>query len=114
MCNASFDTGAVRLYNLLQEVNVQAIVHPDFDMLVATIDPELLRTLAILPPQRQAEVLDFARFLKQHVEQRPVGPAPIELRPAPADTLLRITGLVALGGDALADSEALYDDNDSH
>jgi len=30
-------------------------------------------------------------------------------RPIPARRLVRITGAVALGGDALADSEALYD-----
>ena len=30
-------------------------------------------------------------------------------RPLPPGTLARITGIVSLGGDALADSEALYD-----
>ena len=29
----------------------------------------------------------------------------------PVDSLLRLTDLVTLGGDALLDSEALYDDN---
>lgn len=36
----------------------------------------------------------------------------INLHPVPADTLLPLTGLVALGGDALEDSEALYDLDD--
>jgi hypothetical protein len=31
------------------------------------------------------------------------------LRPQPPETLARLVGLVAVGGDALADSEALYD-----
>jgi hypothetical protein len=30
-------------------------------------------------------------------------------RPQPPETLTRLRGLVAVGGDALADSEALYD-----
>jgi predicted RNase H-like HicB family nuclease len=36
----------------------------------------------------------------------------INLHPVPADTLLPLTGLMALGGDALEDSEALYDLDD--
>jgi predicted RNase H-like HicB family nuclease len=36
----------------------------------------------------------------------------INLHPVPADTLLRLTGLVTLGGDALEDSETLYDLDD--
>lgn len=31
------------------------------------------------------------------------------LRPLPADALSGLVGIVSLGGDALADSEALYD-----
>ena len=31
------------------------------------------------------------------------------LRPQPPETLARLIGLVSVGGDALADSEALYD-----
>lgn len=92
--------------------------HPDVNALVVKIEPELLRTLAALSQRRQAEVLDFARFLGQRVEQTVPPEADlatgIELRLAPADTLLQLTGLVALGGDAAADSEALYDDNGSY
>ena len=65
----------------------------------------------MLPPRWQAEVLDFARFLQQHFKQQPISPGLIELHPAPTDTLRRLSGLVALGDDALADSEALCDDN---
>jgi hypothetical protein len=92
--------------------------HPDVHALAVKVQPELLRALAALSQRRQAEVLDFARFLGQLAEQDiPAAARPetrIELRPAPADTLLRLTGLVTLGGDALVDSEALYDDNGSH
>lgn len=96
---------------------MQAATHADTNSLVMRIEPELLRTLAGLSHRRQAEVLDFARFLEQRAEQSPaeIGAASrIELRLAPTDTLLQLTGLVALGGDALADSEAFYDDNGSH
>ncbi len=79
------------------------------------IRPELLRLLELLPPDKQREVLDFARFLH---EQMPVPEAAREvaypgavLHAAPAGTLSALTGLVALDGDAVADTEALYDDN---
>jgi hypothetical protein len=77
------------------------------------VRPELLRLLDTLPPSRQDELLDFARFLHQQAAEmgaaEPAGPA-IELRLAPAATLAGLTGIVALGGDAVADAEALYDD----
>ena len=97
---------------------MQPAYFPDAQSLAVKIRPELLRALAVLSERRQAEVLDFARFLGQLAEKNtPAEVTPearIELRLAPADTLLRLTGLVALGGDALVDSEALYDDNGSH
>lgn len=79
---------------------------------------ELLRLLDALSLPRQIEVLDFARFLHQQtaftepskVSQFP----PIELRLVPATTLLDLTGLVALGGDAVVDTEALYDSASHH
>lgn len=77
------------------------------------IKPDLLRLIDILPPARQAEILDFARFLHQQDvgagSTTVISPLPIKLRAAPAATLMPLTGLVALGGDAVADSESLYD-----
>ena len=77
--------------------------------------PELWRLLDVLPPSKQAALLDFARFLheqsrddRQMVESYQAAPA---LHAVPAATLKALTGIVALGGDALADSEALYDGN---
>ena len=96
---------------------MQAATYADANSLVMRIEPELLRTLAGLSQRRRAEVLDFARFLEQRAERSPAearAATHIELRLAPTDTLLQLTGLVALGGDALTDSEALYDDNGSH
>lgn len=96
---------------------MQAAPHADTNTLEMRIEPELLQTLAGLSQRHRAEVLDFARFLGQRAERPSAGAEPtppIELRLAPADTLAQLTGLVALGGDALTDSEALYDDNGSH
>jgi hypothetical protein len=53
-----------------------------------------------LPPQRRTELLDRLRALRE--------PA---VRTVPASRLYALTGLVSLGGDALADTEAIYDDN---
>jgi len=90
----------------------------DAGMAATKVRSELLRLLDALPSPRQAEVLDFARFLHQQtalteppkVSQFP----PIELRVVPAATLLDLTGLVALGGDAVVDTEALYDNTSHH
>jgi hypothetical protein len=108
---------ALGTYNLTQEVKMRTSCHPDVHSLAVKIQPELLRVIAALPQLRQAEVLDFARSLRQLAEHEVIEARPetrIELRLAPADTLLRLTDLVARGGDALLDSEALYDDNGSH
>ena len=82
------------------------------------IKPELLRVVDALPPSKQAEVLDFARFLRQQMAAGEPGevrqPSRIELRVVPATTLLGLSGLVALGGDAVADTEALYDSGRRH
>lgn len=81
------------------------------------IKPELLRLLDMLPRSQQTELLNFARFLQQQTSA--AGPAaslahpPIELHVASATTLLGLTGLVALGGDAVADTESLYDGADN-
>ena len=83
--------------------------------LASKVQPELLRVLAALPRIRQSEVLDFALFLEERAaKEAPVETAAvsrIKLRPVSADSLLPLTGVVALGGDGLEDSEALYDDN---
>jgi hypothetical protein len=93
-------------------------VPADIATLAARVKPELLRVLDTLSLPRQVEVLDFARFLQQ--ETTPPEPAQvlqhpgIELHIAPATTLLALTGLVTLGGDAVADTEAFYGDNGHH
>jgi hypothetical protein len=70
-----------------------------------------LGVLDQLPQDRVAEVLDFALFVKQR-GGREVGAPRDRIAPsAPAAHLDGLVGLVAWGGDALADTECLYDGN---
>jgi hypothetical protein len=75
------------------------------------------RVLDDLPAEKIAEVLDFALFLKARWapqgESKAVPPesTPLVLHTLPASHLDRLTGLVAWGGDAVADAERLYDDH---
>ncbi len=68
----------------------------------------LIRVLDELPSEKRAEVLDFALFLK---ERRTQGGGGLILRTVPASHLDALIGLVAWGGDALADTERLYDEH---
>ena len=85
---------------------------------LSTIRDELTQVLDALPPTRQVEVLDFARFLQRRMSEATPGqtpqPSELRLRAVSPETLLRLTGLVHLGGDAIADTDALYDNTDSH
>ncbi len=82
----------------------------DTQATAARIRPELLRLLYDLPQSKQDELLNFARFLRQQVTALDDQPdEATAVKAAPADSLVRLTGLVALGGDAVTDAEALYD-----
>ena len=63
----------------------------------------LMRELDELPPDKLSEVLDFVIFLR--TRKVPFVPS------LPASSLDRLSGLVAWGGDALADTERLYDES---
>jgi len=64
---------------------------------------QLMRELDELPPDKFVEVLDFIVFLR--TRKAPLIPS------LPASFLDSLTGLVAWGGDALADTERLYDES---
>jgi len=64
---------------------------------------QLMKELDGLPPDKLTEVLDFVSFLR--TRKVPFVPS------LPASSLDRLTGLVAWGGDALADTERLYDES---
>ena len=70
---------------------------------VEVSEEELIEAFRRLPPVRREELLDKLQALREPV-----------LRMVPAERLYELTGLVSLGGDALADTEALYNGNSSH
>lgn len=69
----------------------------------ADLRDQMKKELETLPPACWREVLDFVRFLKHRPER-------LAVKTLPASDLDRLTGLVDWGGDALVDSERLYDD----
>jgi hypothetical protein len=81
----------------------------------ARFRPELLQVFDGLPLPQQKEVLNFARFLQQQTAtEAPLSTTrqpQLKLQTASATTLVALTGLVRLGGDAFADTEALYDND---
>ena len=72
----------------------------------------VLQTLDELPREKIVEVLEFVRFLKTQgatkVDTQET--ASLIVRTVPASHLDSLTGLVAWGGDAVVDTERLYND----
>lgn len=66
-----------------------------------------LLTEVALPEGAQVSVIVFDKPLDEAPSADAGGRHPTRL--VPAERLDRLTGLVAVGGDAVADSEALYD-----
>jgi len=66
-------------------------------------EAKLIEAFRRLSPRRRANLLDKLQALRDPI-----------LRTVPASRLYDLTGLVSLGGDALADTEALYDGNSGH
>jgi len=76
------------------------------------VQETLVNILDHLSSVQRQQVLDFARFLRQQaVEKAPSSGQRIQLNLVPAASVADLTGLVSLGGDAVADTEALYDGN---
>jgi hypothetical protein len=80
------------------------------------IKQTLWEILDQLPPSQRHQVLDFARFLRQQGLASPpaqgetdkLAPAPeqvVQLRLVPSNSLVGLTGLVSLGGDAVTAAE---------
>jgi len=70
---------------------------------VEVSEVKLIEAFRHLPPRQRAELLDRLRVLCEP-----------EVRTVPASRLYALTGLVSLGGDALADTEAIYDGDGGH
>ena len=70
-----------------------------------------LKVLDELPQDRVAEVLDFALFVRQREEKESGARRDQRVPSVPAAQLDGLVALVAWGGDALTDTERLYDGN---
>ncbi len=81
-------------------------------MQAQNIDPKeaVIRVLDDLSDEQLAEVLDFALFLKQRQQTRTRDERRIEVKSVPASHLDPLVGIVSWGGDAVVDTERLYDD----
>jgi len=64
---------------------------------------ELLDAFRRLPPQRRTELIEKLQALSSPT-----------VRTVPATKLYALTGIVSLGGDAVIDTEAIYDDDSDH
>lgn len=77
------------------------------------VEPELLMTLRALPPEKQSEVLDFARFIQQRTpleqHQRPVDPSEAQNTSRTlADEFADLRTLAAGDPDPLPDPDRTY------
>lgn len=69
----------------------------------------VIRVLEELPSERVTEVLDFALFLKQRSQAEDRPSQRLVVKAIPAARLDLLVGLVSWGGDALTDTERLYE-----
>ena len=69
----------------------------------------VIRLLNELPPEQIVEVLDFATFIKERSEKEDLL-SRLVIKTLPVSQLDELVGLIALGGDALGDTEHLYDE----
>lgn len=87
------------------------------NVLEQEIKREVEEALKEIPSDKMAELLDFVLFLrKRYAEEQGRGVADrgrmtLHPRTMPASHLDQLTGMVEWGGDALADSERLYDED---
>ena len=66
-------------------------------------ETKLVEAFRRLPPQQRAELLRRLQSISE-----------TELRAVSSTRLYEMTGLVSFGGDALVDTEAIYDGNNGH
>ena len=66
-------------------------------------EAKLIEAFRRLSAERQSDLLNKLQELRKPI-----------LRTSPANRLYELTGIVSLGGDALSDTEALYDGDNGH
>jgi hypothetical protein len=77
------------------------------EMTKTAIKEAVLQILDELPAEQATEIWDFARFIRVQTQDRI--PSDLSATSVPAAHLDSLVGLVAWGGDALADAERLYE-----
>ena len=70
----------------------------------------IVKLLDELPSDKLVEVLDFVQFLKERKREQGETVSRIVPKPVPASHLKGWADLVAWGGDAVKDTENLYDE----
>ena len=68
----------------------------------------LVKMLDELPPEQVTVILDFAAFIKKRLQDHGTD-SQLIVRAVPATHLDSLIGRVAWGGDALAETEGLYE-----
>jgi hypothetical protein len=69
----------------------------------------LVKLLDDLPEEKIVELIDFASFIRDKLKYTSPYPRRTFVRAVPVEQLQLLAGSVAWGGDALADTERLYE-----
>ena len=91
----------------LEQVEQQAAQLPPYEQL--TLMAHISERLSRAAKMALSAIADESARQQPEPEAAGQGGPWYPTRPQPPETLTRLIGLAAIGGDALADSEALYD-----
>jgi hypothetical protein len=69
----------------------------------------LIKIIDELPAEKVSEILDFAAFLKERLITKPLDQYGVIVKTVPPEHYKTLAGIVQWGGDALEDTERLYD-----
>ncbi len=69
----------------------------------------LIKIIDELPSEKVSEILDFATFLRERSKTDPLDQYGVIVKTVPAEHYKALSGIVKWGGDALEDTERLYD-----
>ncbi len=77
----------------------------------AVIKEKIVAVLQELPAEKMIEILDFAAFVRQSflIKEVANNRTGLKIMGVPATGLRLLTGIIAWGGDAVVDSDRLYE-----
>jgi len=73
------------------------------------IKEKIARMLDEIPAEKMVEILDFATFIREHSLPSTNLTHPPVVKAVPAKRLRQLAGMVSWGGDAMMDTERLYE-----